>query len=71
MLLPVFAIQSCCSRWSQTAKASLLTEWGFCIGQGAFDSSGIKIYFDTSTLKFAGISNNDFGGSLNCKLVTL
>jgi hypothetical protein len=29
----------------------------------------VKNYFGTLTLKFAGGSNNDRGGSLNCKLV--
>jgi len=34
------------------------------------DGSEIENYFDAFTLKFAGGSNNDRGGSLNCKLVS-
>ena len=34
------------------------------------DRPGIEDYFGTFTLKFAGGSNNDRGGSLNCKLVS-
>jgi hypothetical protein len=50
--------------------------FSFCISQQTEglidlppDRPGIKNYFDTFHLKFAGGSNHDRGGSLNCKLV--
>ena len=62
--------------WPESPNPRFAT-LSFCIsqkGEGLSDlppdGPQIKSYFATFPLKFAGGSNNDRGGSLNCKLVS-